>query len=244
MKLGGVVVILAVGLVWAASASAASGVIRPPRVQGTSSSTSTNWAGAAATGGTYHGVSATWTQPTASCTSATSYSSFWAGLDGNSSSTVEQIGTEADCSQGQPTYYAWYEMYPKLGIRLDLNIQPGDTITASVSTDGNGLFTLTLTDGAQSFSTTLKAHHTALSSAEVIAEAPSSSHGPFGTLALTNFDKVTFSNVNVTDAAGNTEPIRDSNPDLIQMVEPDGTTPKATTRLKGQSSVTVAWDNP
>src|SRR5438046_10081466 len=59
-------------------------------------STSSNWAGYAAFNGRYTTVSASWKQPTASCTSATTYSSFWIGLDGNSPNTDEQTGTNTE----------------------------------------------------------------------------------------------------------------------------------------------------
>src|SRR5262245_29641818 len=77
-------------------------------------STSTNWSGYAVTGGTYTTVSASWTQPAVNCSvTPTGWSSFWVGLDGNTSNTVEQTGSEADCSSGRAVYSAWYEMYPK-----------------------------------------------------------------------------------------------------------------------------------
>ncbi len=40
------------------------------------------------------------------------YSSFWIRIDGYSSGSVEQMGTDSDTSSGVPQYYAWYEMYP------------------------------------------------------------------------------------------------------------------------------------
>jgi hypothetical protein len=58
-----------------------------------SSTQSTNWAGYADTAGTYTSVSASWTQPTATCSSGgDQYAAFWIGLDGYTSSTVEQTG--------------------------------------------------------------------------------------------------------------------------------------------------------
>src|SRR5579884_4318905 len=74
-------------------------------------STSTNWSGYAVTGNRFTSVSASWTEPAVTC-SGTAYSSFWVGLDGDTSNTVEQTGTDADCSGSTPQYYAWYEMYP------------------------------------------------------------------------------------------------------------------------------------
>jgi hypothetical protein len=198
-------------------------------------STSTNWAGYAATGGRFTSVSATWKQPAASCTSATSYSSFWVGLDGYSSSTVEQTGTDADCSGGSPVYYAWYEMYPKFPKNLTLAIHPGDTIHASVTTAGTGSFTLTITNrttGA-SFTTHQKLRSAKLSSAEVIAEAPSSSGG---VLPLTNFGTVGFSAANVNNHA-----IGSFNPDRITMVTSGGTVKASTSALSSGTAFSVTW---
>src|SRR5204863_1049193 len=140
-----------------------------------SQSTSSNWSGYSAINGRYTSVSANWTQPSASCTSATTYSSFWVGLDGDGSNTVEQTGTSADCSGGVPRYYAWYEMYPKLPVNLSLAIRPGDSLSGSVTTDGNGHFTLTITDNTtgQGFTTPQHLNRPRLASAEAIAEAPS-----------------------------------------------------------------------
>lgn len=197
-------------------------------------STSTNWAGYSATGGTFTSVSATWKQPAATCTSATAYSSFWVGLDGDGTNTVEQIGTDADCSGGKPVYYAWYEMYPKFPVNLSLTINPGDTVSAKVTTDGNGTFTLTIRDTTNggSFTTTQKLRRAKLGSAEVIAEAPSSG----GLLPLANFGSVGFSAATV-----NGQPIGSFNPDRIDMVS--GTTTKATaSALSGGTAFSVKWN--
>ena len=75
-------------------------------------STSTNWSGYAASGSTYTSVSTTFTQPSVKCSSGDQYSSFWVGLDGDTSSSVEQTGTEADCNGKTAEYSAWYELYP------------------------------------------------------------------------------------------------------------------------------------
>jgi peptidase A4-like protein len=197
-------------------------------------STSSNWSGYAATGGGFTTVTSTWTQPTASCTSATTYSSFWVGLDGDGSSTVEQTGTSADCSGGTPRYYAWYEMYPKYPVNLSLSIQPGDSITGTVTATGNGRYTLHLhnnTTGGD-FSTTQKGHGSNYS-AEAIAEAPSSRSG---VLPLTNFGTVNFATTTV-----NGQPIGNFNPDRIDMVS--GSTLKAQTGALNSAGTdfSVAW---
>jgi Peptidase A4 family len=197
-------------------------------------STSSNWAGYAAFNGTYTGVSASWRQPTASCTSATTYSSFWVGLDGYSSSTVEQTGTSADCSGGAPRYYAWYEMYPKFPVNLSIAVRPGDSMSASVTTDGSGHFTLHIHNGTTGgdFVTTQTLKRARLSSAEAIAEAPS---GSGGVLPLTNFGTASFSAVTVNGQA-----IGAFNPDKIDMVG-NGFTKAQTSALSGGNAFSVAW---
>src|SRR5262249_19767511 len=73
-------------------------------------SPSTNWSGYAVSGfGPYQSVSSSWRQPAVDCSlTPTAWSAFWVGLDGDTTNTVEQTGTEADCSKGAAVYYAWY----------------------------------------------------------------------------------------------------------------------------------------
>jgi hypothetical protein len=196
-------------------------------------SQSSNWSGYAATGGGFSSVTSTWTQPTASCTSTTTYSSFWVGLDGDGSGTVEQTGTSADCSGGHPSYYAWYEMYPKYPVNLSIAIRAGDSITGTVTVTGNGRYTLHIHDNTTGgdFSTTQKGHGSNYS-AEAIAEAPSSRSG---VLPLTNFGTVNFAGTLVNGVG-----IGSFNPDRIDMVS--GSTLKAqTSALSGGTSFSVAW---
>jgi Peptidase A4 family len=218
----------------AAGGAAAPAAVRFDPNKKVTQSTSSNWSGYSAVNGHYTSVSANWTQPTANCTSATTYSSFWVGLDGDGSSTVEQTGTSADCSSGSPRYYAWYEMYPKYPVNLSLTIRPGDSISGSVTTDGGGRFTLTIRDNStgQGFTTQQRSNRARLASAEAIAEAPSSSSG---VLPLTNFGTVNFSATTV-----NGQPIGNFNPDKIDMVS--GSTTKAqTSALSGGTSFSVSW---
>ena len=131
-------------LVIAAAISASAGGAAPSRWHGPihmrTNSTSTNWSGYAVTGGRYTRVSSSWTVPAVKC-SGTAYSSFWVGLDGDTSSTVEQTGTDSDCSGSTPRYYAWYEMYPKFPTNYSNLVKAGDHMSATVSTTGNGQFT-------------------------------------------------------------------------------------------------------
>ena len=105
--------------------------------------TSQNWAGYAAAGqpGTFTSVSASWTQPAVTCTAQQTFSSFWVGLDGDGTQTVEQTGTEADCNNGAATYQGWFEMFPNAPVFYNNAVAPGDAMSASVVANGGGAFT-------------------------------------------------------------------------------------------------------
>src|SRR5437867_9365498 len=165
-----------------------------PRVHGGNFS-STNWSGYAVTGpsGSVSDAKGSWIVPSivGSCPSTNQYSSFWVGIDGFSSNTVEQTGTDSDCQGGTPTYYAWYEFYPHpLFIINSLTIRPGDHISAETQFTGSK-FVVTIADvtTGQSFSTSARVHSAQRSSAEWIAEAPSSSGG---VLPLADFGTARF----------------------------------------------------
>ncbi|MCC9306211.1 hypothetical protein LN042_03650 [Kitasatospora sp. RB6PN24] len=201
---------------------------------------SANWAGWAANPqsntGPYRNVSASWTAPTAGCTTRNTYSSFWVGLDGDGSDTVEQTGTSADCSGGSPVYYAWYEMYPAYPVEFFDPVVPGDQITASVVADGAGGFTLTINDSTQRWQETVTQQlpGARLASAEVIAEAPSSYSG---VLALTDFGTVRF-----TGASVNGGPVQAANPSKIDMAA-NGVVKATTSDLSGGTDFSVAWQS-
>jgi hypothetical protein len=158
---------------------------------------STNWSGYAATG-SFSSVSANWTEPTGHCTSATRYSSFWVGLDGFNSSTVEQTGSEVDCSSGSTVYYSWYEMYPAFPVNFSNTVRPGDKFFGSVTFNGGSSYTLVLQDITQGWKHTVNKSLSgaANSSAEAIAEAPCCTFSG-GILPLTNFGTASFSSVTV-----------------------------------------------
>jgi hypothetical protein len=147
--------------------------------------------------GAYTVVSGSWVEPTATCTSrSSSYSSFWVGLDGYNSNSVEQLGTDSDCSRRTPVYYGWYEMYPNPSVQLSTSqypVSPGNTLTASVTYNGNGTYTLKMSSSrGWNFSTTQSGSFDN-SSAEWIAEAPSSCGFTCTVLPLANFGTMNFS---------------------------------------------------
>lgn len=182
------VVALAAGAVLAAVGPAASAA---------ATQVSSTEAGYVATGGTgaFSSVAAAWTQPTAHCKTGSQFASFWAGLDGWTSSSVEQIGTDADCSGGKAEYFAWYDMYPAAPVTFSNKISPGDALTASVKYAGGSKFTLKISDSTQGWSHTVTASlaGAARSSAEVFVGTP-------GTASLTSFGSVNFTGATVNGA--------------------------------------------
>jgi hypothetical protein len=164
---------------------------------------SSNWAGYADTGiaGQFTSVVSSWVQPAGHCGSGDQYAAFWIGLDGYSSSTVEQAGSEVDCAGRTPRYYAWYEMYPGAEVNFANPVKAGDPITGSVSYQGSSRFRLTLKDTTQRWSRAVTKILTdaSRSSAEVIAEAPCCTSGG-GILPLTRFGQVSFAAARVNSA--------------------------------------------
>jgi hypothetical protein len=187
-----------------ASASARPATPRPATVR-PSQVVSSDEAGYVAIGttGEYSSVSSSWTEPKGTCTAGTGdqYSAFYVGLDGWSSDTIEQIGTELDCDGGTPERYAWYDMYPASPVYFNEEVAAGDQISASVTYDGSNEFTLKISDSTQDWSQTVEASlaDAARSSAEVLVEAPCC-NGSGGTLPLAHFGSVSFTGAMVNSA--------------------------------------------
>ncbi|HEY3732678.1 MAG TPA: G1 family glutamic endopeptidase [Streptosporangiaceae bacterium] len=152
-----------------------------------------NWAGYAddnTASNTYSKITGKWKEPSIVCnTNEDQLAVFWVGIDGFSSSTVEQDGTLAQCFEGSVFYDTWWEMFPSNSIQVvGTTVAPGDQIAASVIKTSTN-YKLTVTDStipANSFTTTQScAAATCVdTSAEWIAEAPS---GPRGEFPLPNF---------------------------------------------------------
>jgi Peptidase A4 family len=175
---------------------------------------SANWSGYAdaesssSTRVTY--VSGRWTLPAVRCPTrpyqnSDAFIADWVGVDGATDSTVEQLGSAAQCFEGVTYYYIWYEMYPNNTVQegtaacISDNVdcpRPGDQISASVTvtpgTSGNNNYTLTMHDyttRGNNFSVTQScAASTCLdSSGEWIVERPAVLP-PFGIQILPSAD--------------------------------------------------------
>jgi hypothetical protein len=149
-----------------------------------SAAASYNWSGyadSASTAGTFSAVSGTWVTPAVTCTNEDQLTSEWVGLDGWTSSTVEQDGTLDWCFEGTAFYYTWYEMYPAGTVEVGTTLKPGDAISASVVKTGTS-YRMAVTDTtntANSFAVkkTCAAATCVDTSAEWIAERPAFSIG-------------------------------------------------------------------
>jgi hypothetical protein len=217
---------------------------------------STNWGGYAVTGakGSVTDVKASWIVPAigGTCPSTDQYASFWVGIDGYSSNTVEQVGTDSDCQNGKQVYYAWFEFYPHPSSTVNsLTISPGDLISAEVSAGAKGAFTVTLMDvtTGHTFSTTTKIPSADQSSAEWIAEAPWSG----GVLPLADFgtvywgqDHTGVSSTCDATIGGATGPIGSFPGNLeITMVTSSGAWKALPSLLSGDgSSFSIGWLSP
>lgn len=198
---------------------------------------SPNWSGYAAHNGPYKSISASWVEPRGHCggTRRHKYSSFWVGLDGFHSNSVEQTGSEVDCKGGSPRYYSWFEMFPKFPVRFHNAVRPGDHFHGSVTYNGGGRFTLKLSDKTRGWTHT---EHKSLksarrSSAEVIVEAPSSSTG--GVLPLAD-----FGTVHITGAKVNGSKIGSRHPAKIIMEGSSGRK-DTVSRLTNGQNFSATW---
>lgn len=199
--------------------------------------TSSNWSGYTITGpkGSVTDATGSWKISALNCGSTpNAYSATWVGIDGWTSNTVEQIGTESDCVNGQPSYYSWYEFYPHNYFTIEsAPIKVGDTVSAEVKYSG-GKFVVSLSvNGGSPFSIGTKLNQAQRSSAEWIVEAPYSG----GVLPLADFQTEDFgvnytgvtktNNAVISNASG---PIGSFSPadDVISItMTADNGTPKA-----------------
>ncbi len=190
--------------------------MRTPKAAGLTSAASgayesTNWSGyadTASSGYAFNSVSATWTQPAVTTQSSSSYvaASFWVGLDGFNSSTVEQTGTQAVIgSGGTVSYTAWYELYPQVEMPV-FTVSPGDKISASVvyqpSSNEYAFNIQDITSGASYQITTINSQtaSAARSSAEWIVESPEfgTSSGSYQLATLPDYGSFGFNNASAS----------------------------------------------
>lgn len=194
----------------------------------------------------YQKVTGSWIVPQARCSPGEmSLSGIWVGMTSDSSdqSLLAQLGTDSDCQSGISRYSMWWELFPAPSVPLDLPLQPGDSVTASVAFQ-QGRFHLTIDDAKERthFSTAQTGQVSDTSVAECIAEAPTIIDDPAtnrGHLAqLTN-----FGTVSILCQLNNNEPIANGPEDILYQMQTDTGITKATTSDLDQagSTFTVQW---
>ena len=198
---------------------------------------SSNWSGYAVTGGTFSTATASWIQNAASCTSNDGETDMspWVGIDGFSSSTVEQTGSSADCDGSSVDYYAWYEMYPANVVVINKTVEPGDSFTGTVTHTSGTSYKLTLTDNTQGWTNSVTKKLSADdSSAEAVMEMAANNLTKFGTDPFTSF---TVDGSPVGSFTG-------SQYTIYQMEIQNGSTLcDSTSGLSGSENFTTTWLN-
>jgi hypothetical protein len=131
--------------------------------------------------------------------------SHFVGLDGMNDSTVEQVGVVAQCSGGTASYLAFYEMFPNAPVAFS-GISPGDAISVAIYYNAAtkhwqlGLTDLTTGGSIATAQTCPSGSACRNASAEVIAEAPSTSSGTI--VPLAEFGQVNNEAIQVTSRNG------------------------------------------
>ena len=197
------------------------GVTAPTQPQGPTSttvqSTSRNWSGYVATGGTsYTSVTGTWViakpDPNVVGIDAT-----WVGIGGANTTDLIQAGTEATVNgDGTVTYDAWTETLPQSTRTISLAVNAGDTVTISITEQTAGVWLIDLKNATtgKSFTTTVR-YNSTKSSAEWIQEAPSIGRG---LAPLDNFGLVKFSAASTT-VDGKKESLAAANAKAVTMAD-------------------------
>jgi hypothetical protein len=187
--------------------------------------TSENWSGyvlsKVETGDHYTSASSTWVVPEVTFLGVEAVSLNWVGIGGfckgkkcrKPDNTLIQLGTlQAAVSDTETDYIAWYELIPGSIIQINqLEVNPGDVITASLSCAGKcknkQKWTLSLEDVTTSQSwSQLFTYKSSKLSVDYIEEAPT---GNKGILPLADYGTTFFSasvangdSANLDDAIG------------------------------------------
>jgi hypothetical protein len=187
--------------------------------RGPSQNTSQNWSGYSVTGGAFTSVTATWTVPEFTADSPTGADATWVGIGGVDTRDLIQAGTQQTVARtGATQYEAWVETLPQASHPVPLTVNPGDSVTVSVTqqpqTRDQWQVSFKNETTGQTYQVT--EHYTSsMSSAEWIEEAPSSGRGR--QIALDKFGTVNFSQATAVKD-GNTVTVADARGQAITMV--------------------------
>lgn len=152
-------------------------------------STSSNWSGYAARGGSFTSVTGTWTVPNVTATGSGADAT-WVGIGGVDSNDLIQAGTQATVSGGVVQYDAWIEMLPQSSRPVSIAVNPGDSVTVAIAQQSGDEWSISIKNNTTGnrYATTVT-YRSSNSSAEWVQEAPSIGRG---TVALDAFGSITF----------------------------------------------------
>ena len=165
--------------------------VTQPGTPATVTSSSSNWSGYAASGGTFTAVSATWVVPSVSG-SSTGADATWVGIGGLQSRDLIQAGTQAMVDgSGAVEYTSWIEMLPQSSREVPLAITAGDSVTVSIAQQSGNDWLISMKNNTTggTYNVTVQ-YASSNSSAEWVQEAPSIGRG---LVSLDQFGVVKFS---------------------------------------------------
>ncbi|HKC90232.1 MAG TPA: G1 family glutamic endopeptidase, partial [Candidatus Limnocylindria bacterium] len=165
--------------------------VTQPGTPASVTSSSSNWSGYAANGGTFTSVTATWTVPTVSASSSGADAT-WVGIGGLTSNDLIQAGTQAMVDgSGTVEYSAWTEMLPQSSRNIPLSVSAGDSVTVTLTQQAGNDWLIAMKNNTTggTYSVTVQ-YRSSNSSAEWVQEAPSVGRG---LISLDQFGTVQFS---------------------------------------------------
>ncbi len=165
--------------------------VTQPGTPASVTSSSSNWSGYAANGGTFTSVTATWTVPTVSATSSGADAT-WVGIGGLTSNDLLQAGTQAMVDgSGTVEYSSWVEMLPQSSRNVPLSVSAGDSVTVTITQQSGNDWLIAMKNNTTNggYSVTVQ-YSSSNSSAEWVQEAPSVGRG---LISLDEFGTVKFS---------------------------------------------------
>jgi peptidase A4-like protein len=165
--------------------------VTQPGTPATVTSSSSNWSGYAASGGTFTSVTATWTVPTVSAT-ASGADATWVGIGGLTTNDLIQAGTQAMVDgSGTVEYSSWIEMLPQSSRNVPLSVSAGDSVTVTITQQSGNDWLIAMKNNTTNatYNVTVQ-YDSSNSSAEWVQEAPSVGRG---LVSLDLFGTVQFS---------------------------------------------------
>jgi hypothetical protein len=193
--------------------------------------TSQNWAGYAATGGKFTAVNGTWTVPQFTPSSPAGADAAWVGIGGVNTRDLIQAGTQQTVTgNGTTQYQAWVETLPQASHPVNLTINPGDSVSVSITQQQAPTeWLIAFKNNTTGQTLNVTEHYTSsMTSAEWIQEAPSAARGQ--QIPLDNFGTISFSAGGAVKD-GKSVNIADAGAQAITMINRAGQTQASTSTL-------------